>query len=157
MRRGVKTQGPGDSRAFVSHGPAPPHLPATFRRDERLQRCVLVVGRLHDEAVELVHRRAAADYTASRAEGHRWGEGGGDQDAAAAETKLQGRAEAGLSGQRGPAKMDCAKEMGRASFPGKLEPVTGATQEVNRGDLLRPGECPAYVGTNQTTGIKQGA
>ena len=53
--------------------------------------------------------------------------------------------------------MDCAKEMGRASFPGKLEPVTGATQEVNRGDLLRPGECPAYVGTNQTTGIKQGA
>ena len=85
------------------------------------------------------------------------GRGGGDQDAAAAETKLQGRAEAGLSGQRGPAKMDCAKEMGRASFPGKLEPVTGATQEVNRGDLLRPGECPAYVGTNQTTGIKQGA
>ena len=73
----MKTQGPGDSRAFVSHGPAPPHLLATFRRDERLQRCVLVVGRLHDEAVELVHRRAAADYTASGAEGHRWGLGGG--------------------------------------------------------------------------------
>ena len=71
----MKTQGPGDSRACVSHGPAPPHLPATFRRDERIQRCVLVVGRLHDEAVELVHRRAAADYTASGTEGHRWGGG----------------------------------------------------------------------------------
>ena len=39
-------------------------LLAGFRRDDRVHGGVLVVSGLHDEAVEPVHRRAAAQHTA---------------------------------------------------------------------------------------------